>query len=92
MKEKTEQQRDQTEERRDKKAECCIENKFHAPLLCWKLDSAVRLLACPQPCGACSSAYFTAQTQREKMEEVCVCVCAGRGIWNKFKWHREHQK
>ncbi len=34
MKEKTEQQRDQTEEGRDKKAECCIENEFHAPLLC----------------------------------------------------------
>lgn len=72
MKEKTEQRRDQTEERRDKKAECCIENEFHAPLLCWKLASAVRLLARPQPCGACSSAYFTTQTQRDKMEEVCV--------------------
>lgn len=81
MKEKTEQQRDQTEERRDKKAEYCIENEFHAPLLCWKLDSAVRFLVRPQPCGACSSAYFTAQTQREKIQsEVCVCVCRERNL------------
>lgn len=69
-KDRTAKRSDRKEERQ--KAECCIENKFHTPLLCWKLDSAVQLLALPQQCGACSSAYITTQTQREKMEEVCV--------------------